>query len=104
MGLENVDIGPLRKTLVDYILKVVTDKDGRIRAEDAISAAATIVAERCIDAAGNFDLRDHSYHPGSPVFSDNANTLFCGDVASDNFDEIPANSIIGILRSKLDPH
>src|SRR4030095_4202731 len=101
MGLENVDIGPLRKTLVDYILKALTDKDGRIRAEDAVSAAATIVAERCIDAAGNFDLRNSNYHRGSRLFSETANALFCGD--TDNLDEVPESSILGILRSKLDP-
>lgn len=98
----NVDISALRTKLVDYILKVLTDKDGRIRAEDAISAAATIVAERCIDAAGDFDLRNHNYHPGSRVFSEATNALFCGDMVSDNVDEIPPGSIIGILRSKLD--
>jgi hypothetical protein len=96
----NVDTAALRACLVDYILKVLTDKDGRIRAEDAISAAATIVAERCIDAAGNFDLRNHNFHPGSRVFSETANALFSGD--KDKLDEVPASSIIGILRSKLD--
>jgi hypothetical protein len=97
-----VDTGALRSDLVDYILKALTDKDGRVRAEDAISAAATIVAERCIDAAGNFELRNHNFHPGSRVFSETANALFCGDVTSDNLDDVPASSIIGILRSKLD--
>jgi len=99
----NVDTAVLRSNLIEYILKVLTDRDGRVRAEDAISAAATVVAERCIDAAGNFDLRNHESHSGSRVFSETANALFCGDVATDNLDEVPSNSIIGILRSKLDP-
>ena len=98
--VTNVDTAALRSSLVDYILKVLTDKDGRIRAEDAISAAATIVAERCIDAAGNFDLRNHKYHPGSRVFSETANAFFSGD--TDNLDKVPPNSIVGMLRSRLD--
>jgi hypothetical protein len=98
--VANVDTAALRSSLVDYILKALTDKDGRIRAEDAISAAATVVAERCIDAAGNFDLRNHNFHPGSRVFSETANALFSGD--TDNLDAVPATSIIGMLRSKLD--
>jgi hypothetical protein len=97
----NVDTAALRSSIVDYILKALTDKDGRIRAEDAVSAAATIVAERCIDAAGNFDLRNHDYHPGSRVFSETTNALFSGD--SDNLDAVPETSILWILRSRLDP-
>jgi hypothetical protein len=100
-NISSVDTAALRSSLVEYLLKVLTDKDGRIRAEDAISGAATIVAERCIDAAGNFDLRNHNYHPGSRVFSETANTLFSGD--TDNLDDAPSNSIVGMLRSKLDP-
>jgi hypothetical protein len=44
----------LAQKLVHLVMNMLRDKDGRIHTEDAISACATIVAERCIDAAGIF--------------------------------------------------
>jgi hypothetical protein len=73
-------------------------QDGRIRVEDLISAAASIVGEATINAAGDFNPRDHQFAPGSRVFSDKANDLFCGDK---DFNEAPASSIVGILSEKL---
>ncbi|MDB6153155.1 MAG: hypothetical protein JWL90_1608 [Chthoniobacteraceae bacterium] len=92
----------LRQNLVNLILGILTDKDGRIHAEDAISAAATVVGERCIDAAGDFALRDHEFTPGSRVFSTKVNKLICGDVAEGGVSKIPKDSIVGMLRSRLD--
>jgi len=97
---ESVD-APMRKALVELVLGGIRDKDGRIRVEDAISAAATIVGERCIDAAGDFPLRDHELPPGGAVFSTKANALICGDVA--DVSQLPKDSIVGILRNRLDP-
>ena len=93
---------PLRKRLVDLVYTAVRDPDGRIHVEDAISAAATMVAERCIDAAGDFPLREHEFTPGSPVFSTRANELICGDVSEEGVSQIPADSIVGMLRARLD--
>src|ERR1043166_1514671 len=97
---ERID-GPLRKKLVEFILNMLRDKNGRIRVEDAISAAATIVGERCIDAAGDFPLRDHQFSPGSRVFSTNANELICGDVYEGGVSQVPGDSVVGLLRARL---
>lgn len=91
---------PLRKQLVDFVIGSLTSKDGRVRVEDAISASATIVAERCIDLAGEYPLRDHEFTPGSHVFSDKINTLICGDQTA--LEETPADSVVGMLRDRLD--
>jgi hypothetical protein len=99
---EPVD-APLRKALVDLVLASLRDKAGRIRVEDALSAAATIVAERCIDAAGDFPLRTHDLTPGSRVFSTKANELICGDVTDTDLSLLPKQSIVGMLRHRLDP-
>ncbi|MEY2564835.1 MAG: hypothetical protein QOH88_3028 [Verrucomicrobiota bacterium] len=99
--LSDVD-RPLRQKLVDLVLGLLRDKNGRIRAEDAISGAATIVAERCIDAAGDFPLREHELPPGSRVFSTRVNELLCGDVSEGGVSQIPAESIVGMLRARLD--
>jgi len=99
---EPID-APLRKALVDLVLGSLRDKDGRIRVEDAISAAATIIAERCIDATGDYPLRDHDLAPGSRVFSTKANELICGDVSDGGPSQVPRDSIVDILRGRLDP-
>ena len=93
---------PIRQKLVDLVLSALRDRDGRIRAEDAISAAATIVGERCIDAAGDFPLRGHELPPGSRAFSTRANELISGDVSEGGVRQIPADSIVGVLRARLD--
>jgi len=91
----------LRQKLVELVLGILRDQNGRIRVEDAISAAATIVGERCIDAAGDYSLRDHELAPGSRAFSTRANELICG-VADGGVNQIPRDSIVGVLRSRLD--
>jgi hypothetical protein len=92
----------LRQKLVELVLGILRDQGGRIRVEDAISAAATIVGERCIDAAGDYSLRDHELVPGSRAFSTKANDLICGDVSEGDVNLIPKDSIVGLLRSRLD--
>lgn len=94
--------GPIRSALVNLVMGVLRDKDGRIHVEDAISGAATIVAERCIDAAGDFSLRDHDLTPGSRAFSTRANELICGDVSEGGVLAVPAGSIVGTMRARLD--
>ena len=73
----------------------VQGKDGRIRVEDLLSAAAAVCGEACIAAAGDFDLEHHELTPGSPVFSDRANAILCAD-ASDWGSA--ALSVFGIIR------
>lgn len=91
----------IRKSLVELVYTAVRDPKG-IHVEDAISAAATIVAERCIDAVGDFPLREHELPPGSRAFSTRANELICGDVSEGGVSQIPADSIVGVLRARLD--
>jgi hypothetical protein len=76
-------------------------RDGRIRAEDIITAAASIVGESCIVAAADFNPRKHEFVPGSRVFSTRVNELFSGDVPDESIDGLPAGSIVGTLRDRL---
>ena len=91
----------LAQKIVHLVMNMLRDKDGRIHTEDAISACATIVAERCIDAAGDFSLRDHDMTPGSRVFSDKANQLICADVPYSDPTMFPPTCIAGMLRTFL---
>lgn len=92
----------MRVRLVALVMKRLTDRSNRIRAEDAICAAAAIVGERCIDVAGDYPLRDHDIPPGKRVFSDRANELLCGDNPDVGLDALPSESIYGILEAGLD--
>jgi hypothetical protein len=51
--------------------------EGRVGAEDLISASAALVGEAAIAKAGNLDPRHHDYPPGSMVFSKKINELIC---------------------------
>jgi hypothetical protein len=89
--------------IVDLLIAGLKDPDGRVHAEDLISAAAAIVGERCIEAAGDFDARQHDLPPGSHVFSDAVNDLLAGDVST-NLDDLPRTSVFGTLRDELLPN
>jgi hypothetical protein len=67
--------------LFEFLLTALKDRSGRIRAEDVICAAASIVGERCIEAVGDFNPREHPMAPGSRVFSGKVNELLCRDVS-----------------------
>jgi hypothetical protein len=82
--------------IVAFLIEGLKDREGRVRVEELLSAAASIVGERCIEAAGDFDARNHALIPGSRVFSDSVNELLCGEVAG--VDAVPAGSVIGIVR------
>jgi hypothetical protein len=73
-------------------------QDGRIHVEDLISAAAAIVGEASIAAAGDFDPRRHQMVPGTRAFSTKVNVLICDDKT---LAEAPGDSIVGTLRDKL---
>ncbi|WP_035615196.1 hypothetical protein [Haloferula sp. BvORR071] len=86
----------LRDKLVNLVFSGVRSEDNRIRVEDAVGAAAVIVAERCIDAVGTPPLRDHELTPGSRVLSDPINGWICGDELE--LAKIPVQSVVGTLR------
>ena len=73
--------------------------DGRIRVEDFIAAAASVVAEICIEAAGNYNPRKHQFVPGSRVLSDKVNEIFAGNTVDLN--KVPGESVVGTLRDYL---
>jgi hypothetical protein len=52
--------------LYEALAKGLT-KNGRIHVEDLISAAAAIVGEASIDAAGDFNPLSHEFAPGPAV-------------------------------------
>ena len=83
--------------LYEALAKGLT-QNGRIRVEDLITAAAAIVGEASVSAAGDFNARNHEFTPGQRVFSDKANVLISGDT---DLDGAPADSIVGILKNKL---
>ena len=91
----------IAQKMVQFAMGKLRDKDGRIRAEDVICVLATIAGERCIEAAGDFNPRDHQFAPGSRVFSDKVNVLLAGEGASDKLQNLPASSVIGLLRDRL---
>jgi hypothetical protein len=93
--------GKAAKTLVAFTMQSLHDEDTGIRVEDALCFLSTIVAERCIDAAGDYDLRDHDLTPGSRTFSDKINAMLSGEVAEDDIAKIPAQSVFGMLRDHL---
>jgi len=95
---KNKDIAEeCSKLLYLWLSKAVT-KNGRIHAEDLISAAAAIAGEISIEVAGDFNPRQHSFPPGQRVLSAKANELFSGDK---DLIEAPPNSIVGIFRDRL---
>ena len=100
--MTDPSIGPAEeaasRSLFEFLLRQLQERDGRIRAEDVLSAAAAIVAMRCIEAAGDFDPRNHQFTPGERVFSDRVNELFCGERS---LAETPPETIVGILRGRL---
>jgi hypothetical protein len=87
--------------LFEFLVVALRDKAGRVRAEDVISAAASIVGERCIEAAGDFNPREHAMAPGTRVFSDKVNELLCGDLPDADLATTPPSSIFGSLRNRL---
>jgi hypothetical protein len=84
--------------LYEYLCAAV-QKDGRIRVEDLITAISSVIAEVCIEAAGDFNPRKHQFAPGARVFSTKVNELFCGDV--DDLNKVPSETIVGMLRDYL---
>ena len=99
---KNPESGSLEKAaahqLYEYLCETIK-RDGRIRVEDLITAASSIVGELCIGATGDFDPRKHQFVPGSRVFSEKVNELFSGNVQ--DLQQIPSSTIVGTLRDSL---
>jgi len=91
----------IARDLLKSVLQFCREEDGTLRPVEAISAMSAVVGERCIDAAGEYKVRGHSFVPGQRVFSDKANALLCGDSGSEQLSAIPAKSVFGILRDQL---
>lgn len=91
----------LSDMLVQFVIKCLQDNSNRVRAEDAICLISTIVAERCIDAAGDYDLRNHEFIPGSRVFSDKINNILCGNYTEDDISLLSRESVFGMIRDNL---
>ena len=85
------------KTLAEKILDLVRDPDGRVRTEDFISALSAIVGERCIEAAGEYEINKHDFAPGTRVFSDQVNELLNGNSPEADWESIPPDSVFGLI-------
>ncbi|WP_430412002.1 hypothetical protein [Kordia sp.] len=86
--------------LVNYVYNIVKNDSG-VRVEDAICLSATIVAERCIVLADEYNINKHDFEPGSAIFSDKINELLAGSVAVENWSDVPSESIFGTIRDKI---
>ena len=90
----------IRQEIVEFTFDAVQNERG-VRVEDAICLISTIVAERCIDLSGIYNMYDHQYTPGERIFSDQVNHILCGDVVTDDWSEISSTAVFGIIYEKL---
>ncbi|MBL8837395.1 MAG: hypothetical protein JNL66_14180 [Alphaproteobacteria bacterium] len=108
---------PESVALHDAIIDRLASPEGRVRAEDAISTAAALCGESCIDATGEVDVKTltildpsklfmaerqrtlPTIHPGQYVFSAAVNVFLSGDVAE--LDAMPPKCVFGVLRDQL---
>jgi hypothetical protein len=89
--------------LEQSILAVSQEDDGTLRPVEAISAMASVVGERCIVAADEYNVRSYSsFDVGQRVFSDVVNELLCGNSTTLQLDTFPPKSVFGIIRDRLD--
>lgn len=94
------DANSIRREIVDFTYDAVQNKNG-VRVEDAICLISTIVAEKCIDLAGQYNLYDHDYPPGQRMFSDKINQILSEDISTDNWEELTPESVFGLLYENL---
>jgi hypothetical protein len=102
MKCPNDDPAAAMMELVAMIQKLVERPAGRYRCEDLISAAAAFAGEACMRRARDFDVDNHDYNPGSPIFSTTVNVLLSGDRSE--WKDIPVTSAFGGLYSLLTNH
>lgn len=89
--------------LVTFLMEGLEAPDRSVRVEELISAAASVAGERCIEAAADFDPRQHALVPGSHVLSERVNELLSGNVSS-NISDVPSGSVFGMLRDRIVGH
>lgn len=98
---NHVNHSEISKNLIDLAIKFLKEKNGGVRVEDVVALMCTLVAERCIEAAGDYSIYDHNKSPGQIVFSDNINRLLYGDCVTDKIIELPPDSVFGQIRGLL---
>jgi hypothetical protein len=93
----------LTEKLVNFVYDSLQNNQG-IRVEDALCVIATIVAERCIEVAGEFSIHKHEFDPGSIVFSEKINEILAGPTAVEDWNELPETSVFGRIRRRIKAH
>ncbi len=93
----------LTNKLVEHIFTIIQTEKG-VRVEDAICVIATIVAERCIKIADEFSIDNHEFEPGSPVFSEKINEILFGPKNTEEWDDLPTESVFRQMKLKLNSH
>lgn len=92
----------LGRLLCDEIIKGLTDPNGRVRAEEVISAAATLIGEQCFLRARELETTKIFSKPGLAVFSEEVNELLVGETdAHASWIDYPPNSVCGFIRPIL---
>jgi hypothetical protein len=93
----------LTDKLVNFVYDSIQNQQG-VRVEDALCIIATIVAERCIEVAGEFSIHTHEYDPGSIIFSEKINEILAGPIAEENWNALPETSVFGRIRRGIKAH
>ena len=91
----------LTRKLVNYVYTSVQMNKG-VRVEDALCLISTIVAERCIKVVNEYSIYKHDFDPGSGVFSDKINEVLAGPVFTENWNDLPNESVFGKIKSRLE--
>jgi hypothetical protein len=102
MNFPGGDPGAATLELAAMVQTLVERPPGHYRCEDLISAAAAFAGEACMRRAGDFDVDNHDFKPGAPIFSSNVDVLLSG--GRSDWAEIPATSAFGGLFSLLTNH
>lgn len=93
----------LTKKLVEFVYNSI-QTDRRVRVEDAICLISTIVAERCIEVTNEFSINEHEFVPGSAVFSEKINELLVGQIAVENWNDLPKECVFARIKNKINSH
>jgi len=81
-------------------VELVRDDRG-VRVEDCLAALAAATGEAALVDGLGFDIEATDLTPGAAVFGDGINVVLTGDGTSLN--EVPATSVVGLLRDHLVP-
>lgn len=97
-----VNHNDISKKLVEFVIRLLKKKGGgKYRIEDAVVLFSTIVAERCIEAAGDYSINDDHYSMGKILFSQNINKLLYGNSITEKIIELPLESVFGQIWGLL---